>query len=162
MFEYSVGVDVTTAIDYDGKSSLVNSESGTCLLLRTSGTTARPKGVPLAQGNLITNGALIAHAMVRAYKNFIKMIRFVATVTLTLFHIYLSSSNLLSRTYATPSCLYSTSVVLVHLSFVLWSLEERCRVIPILLILRVWWRHWDYPTLNQLGTARCPQSTTRL
>ena len=162
LFEYSVGVDVTTAIDYDGKSSLVNSESGTCLLLRTSGTTARPKGVPLTQGNLITNGALIAHAMVRACRNFIQMIRFVTTTTLTLSHCYLSSSNLLSRTYATPSCLYSTSVVLVHLSFVLWSLEERCRVIPILLILRVWWRHWDYPTLNQLGTARCPQSTTRL
>lgn len=70
LFEYSVDVDATTA--YDGKSPLVNSESGTCLLLRTSGTTARPKGVPLAQGDLITNGALIAHAMVRAYTNFIR------------------------------------------------------------------------------------------
>ncbi len=68
MFEYNV--DATTAIDYGGKSPLENSESGTCLLLRTSGTTARPKGVPLAQGALVTNGALIAHAMVSAFTNF--------------------------------------------------------------------------------------------
>lgn len=72
LFEYSVDIDATTAIDYDGKPSLMNSESGTCLLLRTSGTTARPKGVPLTQGSLVTNGALIAHAMVRVYTNFIR------------------------------------------------------------------------------------------
>ncbi len=68
LFEYSV--DATTAID--GTSPLMNSDSGTCLLLRTSGTTARPKGVPLTQGALVTNGALIAHAMVRAYTKFIR------------------------------------------------------------------------------------------
>eukprot|EP00984_Skeletonema_dohrnii_P025018 scaffold14161_cov121-Skeletonema_dohrnii-CCMP3373.AAC.2 len=58
LFEYNVD-----ATDYSEKPPLMNSESGTCLLLRTSGTTARPKGVPLTQGSLVTNGALIAHAM---------------------------------------------------------------------------------------------------
>ena len=57
LFEYAV--NATPA-----NEPLMNSEDGTCLLLRTSGTTARPKGVPLSQGDLITNGAIIASAMV--------------------------------------------------------------------------------------------------
>jgi len=47
----------------DGAEPLVNSEDGICLLLRTSGTTARPKGVPLEQGALVTNGAILAKSM---------------------------------------------------------------------------------------------------
>lgn len=42
---------------------LANPERGTCLLLRTSGTTARPKGVPLFQDALVNNGAIIAASM---------------------------------------------------------------------------------------------------
>jgi acyl-CoA synthetase (AMP-forming)/AMP-acid ligase II len=42
---------------------LSNPENGHCLLLRTSGTTARPKGVPLEQGSLVDNGAIIAASM---------------------------------------------------------------------------------------------------
>ena len=61
LFEYNVD-----ATDYSEEPPLMNSENGTCLLLRTSGTTSRPKGVPLTQGSLVTNGALIAHAMVRS------------------------------------------------------------------------------------------------
>jgi hypothetical protein len=53
MFEYTEGKDI------DG-APLMNPENGTCLLLRTSGTTAQPKGVPLQQGALITNGAILA------------------------------------------------------------------------------------------------------
>jgi len=59
LFEYING-------QYDsveGKEQLINSEEGPCLLLRTSGTTARPKGVPLSQASLITNGAIIAKSM---------------------------------------------------------------------------------------------------
>ncbi len=44
-------------------SPLENPEHGTCLLLRTSGTTARPKGVPLLQSSLVNNGAIIAASM---------------------------------------------------------------------------------------------------
>ena len=44
-------------------SPLINAEKGTCLLLRTSGTTARPKGVPLQQDALVNNGAIIAASM---------------------------------------------------------------------------------------------------
>jgi long-subunit acyl-CoA synthetase (AMP-forming) len=57
---YSVQIDV----DLDKQPTLVNQEDETCLLLRTSGTTARPKGVPLSQGALVTNGAIIAKSMV--------------------------------------------------------------------------------------------------
>jgi len=39
---------------------LQNPETGICLLLRTSGTTARPKGVPLLQNALVNNGAILA------------------------------------------------------------------------------------------------------
>jgi acyl-CoA synthetase (AMP-forming)/AMP-acid ligase II/peptidoglycan/LPS O-acetylase OafA/YrhL len=42
---------------------LVNPADGTCLLLRTSGTTARPKGVPLEQAALVINGAILASSM---------------------------------------------------------------------------------------------------
>jgi acyl-CoA synthetase (AMP-forming)/AMP-acid ligase II len=56
MFEYAEGKEI------DG-APLSNPENGTCLLLRTSGTTARPKGVPLQQGALITNGAILAASM---------------------------------------------------------------------------------------------------
>jgi len=42
---------------------LKNKEDGTCLLLRTSGTTARPKGVPLRQDALVNNGAILAASM---------------------------------------------------------------------------------------------------
>lgn len=38
-------------------------ENGICLLLRTSGTTARPKGVPLKQGDLVKNGKILASSM---------------------------------------------------------------------------------------------------
>ena len=57
LFEYAVNATSTN-------EPLMNSEDGICLLLRTSGTTARPKGVPLSQGDIITNGAIIANAMV--------------------------------------------------------------------------------------------------
>ena len=46
----------------DGKE-LTNPEKGVCLLLRTSGTTARPKGVPLNQDALVNNGAILAASM---------------------------------------------------------------------------------------------------
>lgn len=49
--------------DFESLPELSNPEDGNCLLLRTSGTTARPKGVPLAQGSLVNNGAIIAAAM---------------------------------------------------------------------------------------------------
>jgi hypothetical protein len=42
---------------------LSNPETGCCLLLRTSGTTARPKGVPLDQRSLVNNGAIIAASL---------------------------------------------------------------------------------------------------
>lgn len=61
LFRYNVD-----ATDYGEEPPLMNSENGTCLLLRTSGTTSWPKGVPLTQGSLVTNGALIAHATVRS------------------------------------------------------------------------------------------------
>merc|ERR1719162_2413381 len=41
----------------------MNPEDGICLLLRTSGTTSRPKGVPLTQGALVMNGAIISASM---------------------------------------------------------------------------------------------------
>jgi len=62
-------VSVTFEADYLkspeelGGQPLVSYEDDTCLLLRTSGTTARPKGVPLLQGALVTNGAIIASSM---------------------------------------------------------------------------------------------------
>ena len=65
LFEYNVD-----ATGFSEKPPLMNSKNGTCPILRTSGTTARPKGVPLTQGSLITNRALIAHAMVRSYTFF--------------------------------------------------------------------------------------------
>eukprot|EP00804_Cyclotella_cryptica_P020769 CCRYP_016601-RB/>CCRYP_016601-RB protein AED:0.06 eAED:0.06 QI:244/1/1/1/0.75/0.76/13/968/1468 len=49
--------------DFASCIPLDNPEHGTCLLLRTSGTTARPKGVPLKQGALVVNGAIIAKSM---------------------------------------------------------------------------------------------------
>ncbi len=64
LFAYSVNARTAKLLAF-GKRPLINAEDGTCLLLRTSGTTARPKGVPLTQYDLITNGAIIAHAMVR-------------------------------------------------------------------------------------------------
>ena len=66
LFEYSINAR-TVKLQIFAKTPLMNAEDGTCLLLRTSGTTARPKGVPLTQGDLITNGAIIAHAMVRSH-----------------------------------------------------------------------------------------------
>ena len=56
MFEF------TRAKEIEGRP-LANPVNGTCLLLRTSGTTARPKGVPLQQGALVTNGAILAASM---------------------------------------------------------------------------------------------------
>lgn len=49
--------------NFESLPELLNPEDGHCLLLRTSGTTARPKGVPLQQGSLLNNGAIIAAAM---------------------------------------------------------------------------------------------------
>lgn len=49
--------------DFASAPALENPENGNCLLLRTSGTTARPKGVPLEQGSLVNNGAIIAASM---------------------------------------------------------------------------------------------------
>ena len=66
LFEYSINARTAKLLIF-GKTPLMNAKDGTCLLLRTSGTTARPKGVPLTQGDLITNGAIIAHAMVRSH-----------------------------------------------------------------------------------------------
>ena len=43
---------------------LINSESRTCLLLRSSGTSSsRPKAIPLIQKSLVTNGFIIAKSM---------------------------------------------------------------------------------------------------
>ena len=39
---------------------LVNPSTGVCLLLCTSGTTSTPKGVPLKQGQIVLNGAILA------------------------------------------------------------------------------------------------------
>jgi len=57
MFKYE-----TKTKDLIGKQ-LDNSEDSTCLFLRTSGTTSKPKIVPLTQGSLVTNGAVIAASM---------------------------------------------------------------------------------------------------
>jgi acyl-CoA synthetase (AMP-forming)/AMP-acid ligase II len=54
----------------DRKPALVNPEDGICLFLRTSGTTARPKGVPLTQASLVTNGAIIAKSMVCSLESY--------------------------------------------------------------------------------------------
>lgn len=51
------------AADWGALPALRNPADGPCLLLRTSGTTARPKGVPLSQGALVDNGAIIAASM---------------------------------------------------------------------------------------------------
>jgi acyl-CoA synthetase (AMP-forming)/AMP-acid ligase II/peptidoglycan/LPS O-acetylase OafA/YrhL len=56
MFEYTEGKEIHG-------TPLANPVNGICLLLRTSGTTARPKGVPLQQGALVTNGAILASSM---------------------------------------------------------------------------------------------------
>ena len=40
--------------------ALLNPEDGVCLMLRTSGTTSKPKGVPLMQGQIVVNGAILA------------------------------------------------------------------------------------------------------
>mmetsp|Transcript_11632 Transcript_11632/g.17889 ORF Transcript_11632/g.17889 Transcript_11632/m.17889 type:complete len:155 (+) Transcript_11632:756-1220(+) len=60
MFSYTSDV---VGGDFSSRPALVKSEDGTCSFLRTSGTTARPKGVPLPQGSLVTNGAIIAKSM---------------------------------------------------------------------------------------------------
>ena len=39
---------------------LVNPAEGDCLMLRTSGTTSKPKGVPIKQGPILANGAILA------------------------------------------------------------------------------------------------------
>jgi len=51
------------SLDNSGEKPLRNPPNGTCLVLRTSGTTARPKGVPLEHGTLVNNGAIIASSM---------------------------------------------------------------------------------------------------
>lgn len=61
LFKY-INTKVTHQM-FKERSLLVNPEKNTCLLLRTSGTTARPKGIPLSQGALVTNGAIIAKSM---------------------------------------------------------------------------------------------------
>ncbi len=66
LFQYQVDARTAKLLGF-GRRPLLNPQDGTCLLLRTSGTTARPKGVPLTQYDLVTNGAIIAHAMVRDY-----------------------------------------------------------------------------------------------
>jgi len=60
LFKY---ITVVSKQVFNECSVLSNPAKGPCLLLRTSGTTARPKGVPLPQGSLITNGAIIAKSM---------------------------------------------------------------------------------------------------
>lgn len=49
--------------NFSSTPELSNLPNGDCLLLRTSGTTARPKGVPLKQDTLVNNGAIIAASM---------------------------------------------------------------------------------------------------
>jgi len=65
MFKYKTDetVELSEPLDLSRYPPLVNPEDGVCLLLRTSGTTARPKGVPLKQGQLITNGAILGESM---------------------------------------------------------------------------------------------------
>jgi oxalate---CoA ligase len=58
LFQYIASTDGTLRGE-----PLVNPEEGTCLLLRTSGTTARPKGVPLQQRSLVNNGKVLASSM---------------------------------------------------------------------------------------------------
>jgi hypothetical protein len=60
MFEY---IDQKVSLNDVSERPLRNPANGTCLLLRTSGTTARPKGVPLEQGALVNNGAILANSM---------------------------------------------------------------------------------------------------
>ena len=62
MFEY-IDPKFTLAEVSQQVQPLRNPANGTCLLLRTSGTTARPKGVPLVQGALVNNGAILANSM---------------------------------------------------------------------------------------------------
>ena len=61
MFEFIVSDN--TVNKKLSEKPLKNEEGGTCLLLRTSGTTARPKGVPLRQEALVVNGAILAASM---------------------------------------------------------------------------------------------------
>ena len=49
--------------DFASRPVLANPEDGQCLLLRTSGTTARPKVVPLHQDALVTNAAVVAASL---------------------------------------------------------------------------------------------------
>jgi hypothetical protein len=58
-FEHAASQLTNDELNRVGKP-LVNPADGDCLMLRTSGTTSKPKGVPLKQGPIISNGAILA------------------------------------------------------------------------------------------------------
>jgi acyl-CoA synthetase (AMP-forming)/AMP-acid ligase II len=60
IFKYLVHSTKQQQEEEQQQQPLVNDEDGVCLMLRTSGTTAMPKGVPLRQGQLVRNGAILA------------------------------------------------------------------------------------------------------
>mmetsp|Transcript_99 Transcript_99/g.175 ORF Transcript_99/g.175 Transcript_99/m.175 type:complete len:1042 (+) Transcript_99:354-3479(+) len=74
--------------DIEDELPLINPKDGTCLLLRTSGTTSRPKVVPLKHESLITNGAIIAKSMQLTNKD-------VCYSVMPLFHIGGISASIL-------------------------------------------------------------------
>ena len=49
--------------NYTSRAPLRNRHNDTAILLRTSGTTSRPKAVPLKQSSIVRNGAVISHSM---------------------------------------------------------------------------------------------------
>ena len=64
-FEYTSKV----VENYTSRAPLRNRHNDTALLLRTSGTTSRPKAVPLKQSSIVRNGAVISHSMQLAHSD---------------------------------------------------------------------------------------------
>ena len=63
MFQFIYSEEQIMSFDPSSTPYLRLPENGISLLLRTSGTTARPKGVPLKQGDLVKNGEILASSM---------------------------------------------------------------------------------------------------
>ena len=60
MYTYTTVVPETELARRLAAPLLLNPEDGVCLMLRTSGTTSKPKGVPLRQSQIVVNGAILA------------------------------------------------------------------------------------------------------
>ena len=60
MYTYTAAQTIGDQLDQLGQAALKNPTDGVVLMLRTSGTTSKPKAVPLRQGQIIDNGAVLA------------------------------------------------------------------------------------------------------